>query len=52
MASEKLKVLVIPSDRFGVGLYRSVSPHVHLDREFHDDFDVEINYSPNYADFA
>lgn len=52
MDSKKLKVLVVPSDRFGVGLYRSVSPHVHLDKEFHDDFDVEINYSPNYADLA
>lgn len=47
----KIKVLVVPSDHFGCGLYRSVSPHVQLDKLYGSIFDVEINYSPNYLDF-
>ena len=46
----KIKVLVVPSDHFGCGLYRSVSPHVQLDKLYGSIFDVEINYSPNYLD--
>lgn len=50
MADKKISVLVVPSDTFGVGLYRSVSPHTQLDKLYHDDFDVEINYQPNWKD--
>lgn len=46
---KKIKVLVVPSDRFGVGLYRSVSPHVKLQEIYGDDFDVEIDYEPDWA---
>lgn len=48
----KYKILVVPSDGFGVGLYRSKSPHYILQRNFPDEFDVEINMNPNWADFA
>lgn len=47
---KKIKVLVVPSDKFGVGLYRSVSPHTMLNTMYGDDFDIEINYEPNWAD--
>ena len=50
MDSKKIKVLVVPSDRFGVGYYRSVNPHTYLDKLFGDEFDVEINYEPNFLD--
>lgn len=50
MEKKKIKVLVVPSDRFGVGLYRSVSPHTQLDKLYGDEFDVTIKYDPNYAD--
>lgn len=50
--SDKIKVLVVPSDTFGVGLYRSVSPHTQLDKLYGDEFDVEINYRPNWADHS
>ena len=50
MDSKKIKVLVVPSDKFGVGHYRSVSPHSFLDKLYGDEFDVEINYTPNYLD--
>lgn len=46
----KIKVLVVPSDRMGVGLWRSSSPHVKLEELYGDDFDVEINYEPNWLD--
>ena len=52
MADKKIKVLVVPSDTFGVGLYRSVSPHTQLDRLYGDEFDVEINYNPNWLDHS
>ena len=52
MDNKKMNILVIPSDKFGVGWYRSVSPHTHLGRLYGDEFDVEIKYDVNYADFA
>lgn len=50
MADKKINVLVVPSDTFGVGLYRSVSPHTQLDKLYGEEFEVEINYTPNWAD--
>ncbi len=47
---KKISVLVVPSDSYGVGRYRSVSPHTMLNTMYGDDFDVEIEYSPNWAD--
>ena len=47
---KKIKVLVVPSDRFGVGLYRSVSPHTQLDKLYSEDFDVDIEYAVNWND--
>lgn len=40
----KIKVLVVPSDNIGgVGFYRSIQPHVQLQKQFNDDFDVTID---------
>lgn len=44
----KINVLVCPSDTYGVGLYRSVSPHTQLDKLYGNEFDVEINYNPDW----
>ena len=46
----KINLLVIPSDTFGVGFYRSVGPHTTLDRLFKDEFNVEIKYNVNFQD--
>lgn len=46
----KINVLVVPSDKTGVGKFRSVDPHVHLEKMYPDDFHVEINYQPNFFD--
>ncbi len=43
---KKINVLVVPSDKFGVGLYRSVSPHTMLNTMYGNEFDVEIEYDP------
>ena len=49
---KKIHVLVCPSDSYGVGLYRSKKPHEKLQQLFGNEFDVEINMQPNWADFA
>jgi glycosyltransferase involved in cell wall biosynthesis len=47
---EKINVLVIPSDRTGVGKFRSVDPHIFLQNLYGDDFHVDIVYEPSYDD--
>ena len=46
----KIKVLVIPSDRTGVGKFRSVDPHIFLQNLYGDEFHVDIIYEPNMDD--
>ena len=46
----KIKILVLPSDKTGVGKYRSVDPHKFLSKEYSDEFDVTIDYTPNVSD--
>ena len=48
--SQKIKVLVLPSDTSGVGKFRSVDPHVKLQNLYPNDFHVDINYTPNLDD--
>ena len=38
----KIKVLVLPSDRTGVGKFRSVDPHIFLQNLYPDDFHIDI----------
>ena len=38
----KIKVLVVPSDRTGVGKFRSVDPHIFLQNLYGEDFHVDI----------
>jgi len=40
----KINLLVIPSDRTGVGKLRSVGPHIFLQNLYGDDFHVDITY--------
>ena len=45
---KKIKMLVIPSDRTGVGKFRSVDPHAYIAEHYADEFDVDIVYNmPN-----
>ena len=38
----KIKVLVLPSDRTGVGKFRSIDPHIFLQNLYPDDFHIDI----------
>ena len=46
----KINVLVLPSDRTGVGKYRSVDPHIFLQNHHSEDFHVDIDYEPKIND--
>tara|TARA_R110000796_G_scaffold63162_2_gene145631 strand:+ start:5032 stop:6273 length:1242 start_codon:yes stop_codon:yes gene_type:complete len=46
MSKEKIKILVVPSDRTGVSYYRSTKPHLYLEEMYPDEFHVDINYEP------
>lgn len=46
----KIKILVVPSDRTGVGKFRSVDPHIFLQNLYPDEFHVDIDYEPNMSD--
>jgi glycosyltransferase involved in cell wall biosynthesis len=46
----KINVLVLPSDKTGVGKFRSVDPHVFLQNMYSEDFHVDIDYSPRVQD--
>jgi glycosyltransferase involved in cell wall biosynthesis len=45
----KYKVLVIPSDKTGVGYYRSTTPHLKLQELYPDTFRVDIDESPDFS---
>ena len=46
----KIKVLVLPSDKTGVGKFRSIDPHVCLQNNHSDEFHVDIEYEPKIDD--
>lgn len=50
--NKKIKVLVVPSDSFGVGHWRSIWPHVKLQEMFPEEFDVEINPTPQWSNHS
>ena len=45
----KIKVLVVPSDRTGVGKFRSVDPHIFLQNLYPNEFHVDIDYEPDVS---
>lgn len=46
----KINILVLPSDKTGVGKFRSVDPHIFLQNLYKDDFHVDIDYEPKVDD--
>jgi glycosyltransferase involved in cell wall biosynthesis len=50
MMDKKIKVLCVPSDKGGCGLHRSLKPHLKLDELYSNEFDVTIEYKPNWSD--
>lgn len=52
--NEKIKILVIPSDKHGCGKFRSVDPHVYIQEHYGDEFQIDIVYEipkDNPSDF-
>ena len=49
--SNKINVLVLPSDKSGVGKFRSVDPHIHLQNLYPNDFHIDIDYEPKINDY-
>ena len=47
---KKIKVLCVPSDTGGCGLHRSLVPHLKLDELYSNEFDVTIEYKPDWRD--
>lgn len=43
---KQIKILVVPSDRTGVGTFRSTAPHIALETKYPDLFSVDIDYAP------
>ena len=46
----KINVLVLASDKTGVGKFRSLDPHIYLQNMYPDDFHVDIDYEPKVND--
>ena len=49
--SNKINVLVLPSDKSGVGKFRSFDPHIHLQNLYPNDFHIDIDYEPKINDY-
>ena len=49
---EKIKLLVVPSDRTGVGKFRSIDPHIFLQNNYSEDFHVDIVFQPDLNDIS
>lgn len=47
---KKIKILVCPSDRTGVGYFRSTKPHIALEGLYPGEFHVDIDYAPKFED--
>lgn len=45
---DKIKILVVPSDRTGVSAFRSTKPHVFLEKKYPNNVKIDIEYSPRY----
>lgn len=48
--SKKINILVLPSDRSGVGKFRSIDPHVCLQKLYPNEVHVDIEFDINYND--
>ncbi len=44
--NKKLRILCVPSDKTGVGFFRSTTPHIKLEELYSNEFSIDIDYSP------
>jgi len=50
MKNSKYRILVVPSDRTGVSKFRSVDPHINLQKMYPEEFWVDVDYQPKLED--
>lgn len=50
LITKKTKVLVLPSDTSGVSKFRSVDPHLWLEKFYPEEFHIDISYEVNFND--
>jgi len=50
MDKSKYKILVVPSDRTGVSKFRSIDPHINLQKMYPDEFWVDVDYTTRLED--
>lgn len=43
---KKIKLLLVPSDLAGVGHFRTIWPGQQIEKDFSDEFEIEINHTP------
>lgn len=43
---KQIRILVVPSDRTGVGMFRSTKPHIYLEKLYPEEFKIDIEYQP------
>lgn len=48
--SEKINILVVSPDSFGVGKYRCIGPHTFLQNHYGNEFHVDIEFTPPVED--
>jgi glycosyltransferase involved in cell wall biosynthesis len=49
---QKIKILVVPSDKSGVGKIRSLDPHIYLEKLYPEEFSIDIMYEVPYNDIS
>ena len=49
MTKQKARILVVNSDLTGVGMYRSINPHIKLEELYPDEFTVDIDGNPDVS---
>ena len=52
MGDKKINVLFVPSDREGVGHFRTIWPAKNFYKNYSDEFNVKIDASPNFEDMS
>lgn len=49
----KINVLVVPSNNVGgVGFFRSIQPHIQLQNQFKDDFEITFEMKPDFSNLS
>lgn len=46
----KIKILVVPGDKAGSGKFRCVDPHINLQKNYPEDFFIDINHAVDFND--